>query len=49
VRRLIVEFAVSDLVTKLQDLALEKIKSSEVLSFLKSAPDEAQEKVAGAW
>jgi hypothetical protein len=40
VRRLIVEFAVSDLGTKVQDLSLEKIESLEVLSFLKSTPEE---------
>ena len=39
-RRLIVEFAVSDLGTKVQDLSLEKIESLEVLSFLKSTPEE---------
>jgi HTH DNA binding domain len=40
VRRLIVEFAVSDVVRIVQDASLEKIKSLEVLSFLKSTPDE---------
>jgi len=40
VRRLIVEFAVDDIVMILQEPALEKIEVMEVLSFLKSTPDE---------
>jgi hypothetical protein len=40
VRRLIVEFAVSDVAATRQDLSLDKIKSMEVLSFLKSTPEE---------
>jgi hypothetical protein len=40
VRRLIVELAVSDVARIVQDASFEKIKSLEVLSFLRGTPDE---------
>jgi DNA-binding CsgD family transcriptional regulator len=39
-RRLIIEFAISDVTTILNEPSLEKIDSMEVLSFLESKPDE---------
>ena len=39
-RRLIIEFGVGDLVSMLREPSFEKIKSMEVLSFLRSGPDE---------
>ncbi|MGA2663587.1 MAG: helix-turn-helix domain-containing protein [Nitrososphaerales archaeon] len=39
-RRLVLEFAVDDIARVLQEPSLEKIESMEVLSFLKSSPEE---------